>query len=521
MAVGAMKDLPRVASNFGRLGVNLLMGLVLLPVLLGWLGDEWYGLYQLGIGSVGLAMLFDEVTRSSLIRELARAHHADDADDFKRVYNTGLALAVAAATLSAGAFAALYFIVPSMNIRPEMQGAARAMVLAEGAASFLGTLLSPISNMYLVTFRFIADNFWQVVRRSSYVVSALVCAYVLKIQDPAEGFTTFILLANGITIASLLLASAQIIAADRRLVPRPEWCSWTTLKVIWPTVVWNTLFNLAMNFYERTAGILMNMFFGLQGNAVWGVALQLASYVRMASLGVNSGIDSVSAKISVEHGEHGERMSALVRYGTVLHALVAIPVAVLIFGLAQPIVGLWVGRHLDPAQTQQAAVLTQILLIPVTVRSISDCWTRILYGAGFVARFAKVVLIGGIINPILSFALLKFAPFPPEVGLYVPALTFAGVYSFFHFFLLPIITVRCLRTRRREIFLPMLRPAIAGVIGLGFVMALDLAISNWTLPKLGVALVAYGVLTAVLAIGIALTPSQRGTLLNVVRRRSA
>lgn len=547
MAVGAKKDLPRLLSNYGRLGINLLMGLVLIPVLGHWLGESGLGLFGLVFQSVGLALLFDEVTRSSLIRELARAYHANDHDEFRKVYNTGLVLSAAAAVLSSVAFVVLWFLVPYLKIDPNFHAPARALVLAEGISSFLGTLLSPINNMFVVSFRFISDNFWQVLRRSSYVISACFCAFVLKIDDVEKGFMAFVLGANAITVTSLFVSAAQIMIADKRMIPHPRWFDRATLASIWPTVKWNTLYNLAMNLYERTAGVMMNLAFGLHGNVIWMVALQLASYVRMVSLGVNSGIDAVSAKISVDHGEHGERMSALVRYGTVLHALVALPVAALIFGLADPVVRLWVGRTLsDPDVTiPEAVMLTRILLIPITVRAISDCWTRILYGAGFVASFARMVLVGGVLNPVIAWTLLLSVRFvsahaaqipggaalssalnrlpeiPDEIRLYIPAITFAAVYSFFHFFLLPIITVRCLRTRRRDIFAPMIRPIIASALGWAFLVGLELVIDRWTIVKLGGAVAVYGVLMGVLAFTIALTPSQRGTILNIVRRKRA
>ncbi len=521
MSVGARSDLPRLISNYGRLGVNLLMGLILLPILLHWLGNEGYGLFQLVYGSVGLALLFDEVTRSSLIRELAKSYHSPDSDEFRKVYNTGLGLSSAAAVLSSIAFIALYFIVPKLNISPEMIGPARALVIGEGVASFLGTLLSPTNNMFVVTFRFIADNCWQVLRRSSYVLSACFFAYVLRVEDPVKGFTWFVLTANVLTCVSLFISAGQLMLADRRMIPSPRFFDMLTLRTIWSTVMWNTLFNLAMNLYERTAGVLMNIFFGVQGNVVWGVALQLSSYVRMTSLGVNSGIDAMSAKISVDHGGHGEKMSALVRYATVLHALVSLPVAALIFGLTEPMVLLWVGKRLDNPATQipEAVLLTKILLIPVTVRAISDCWTRILYGAGFVARFSPMVLVGGMINPPLAWLVLRFAPLPEAYRPYVPAASFALVYSFFHFFLLPIITVRCLHIRRRDIFLPMARPALASAIAMVLALIVDHFVTHWTLISFGAALAGYGALTAALALTVALTPSQRRTVLGLVRRR--
>lgn len=515
MNVGAKKDIPRLASNFGRLGINLMMGLVLVPVLFHWLGNDWYGLFQLVFGSVGLALLFEDVSRTSMIRELARAFHSKDSEEFRRVYSTGMCLAVVAALLSTSLFVVLYFLIPHLNIREEMHGPARTLVIAQGITSFATTLLTPTVNMFVVTLRFLADNIWQVIRRAAYVISACVCAFVFRMDDPAEGFRAFVLGANAIALATVIASALQLVIADRRLVPSMRYFDRQTLRNIWPTVMWNTLVNMAMNLYERTSGVIMNLAFGLHGNAVWGPALQLSSYVRMASLGVNGGIEAVSAKVAADHGERSERMQSMIRRAIVLHALVALPMAVLIFGLAGPLVRMWIGDKIDRPDVSipQIVLLTQILLIPVTARAISDCWSRILYGAGFVSRYAKMVLVGGAINPVLTWGLLKLAPLPEPMRLYVPAAAFALVFTVFHFILLPRITARCINVSVAQIFGPLVRPAIAAALCLAILIAAVRLVPAWNLVTLCVTTGLFGLLFGVVTLAIGVTPSQRKVIL--------
>ncbi len=511
MQVGSRKDLPRLASNFSRLGLNLGMGLILVPVLFKWLGNDWFGLYNVILSAIGLAQLFEDVTRTSMVRELARSFHARDPGEFKRVYATGIALACAAAVVSVVLFAGLWFLIPQLNIRPEMIGPARTFLVAQAITSVLSTIQTPINNMFVVTFRFVSDNTWQVVRRASYIISACVCAFVLRIQDPAEGFRAFVIGANLLSVACIVAATIQLISSDRRLIPDMRQVDFQTLRTVWPTVMWNSLVNLAMNFYERTTGVMMNHFFGLHGSAIWGPSLQLASYVRMASLGVNGGIEAVSAKIAVEKGERSTEMKSMVRHAAVLHAVVSLAAFALILGLPGPLVRLWIGNKVEsPAiSLPQIIILTQILLIPVTARAISDCWTRILYGAGFVSRYAKLVLLGGVLNPIVTFSLLSWAPLPEHLRIYVPAIGFAAVFFLFHFILLPRVAGKCFDITLGAIYQPIVRPALAAGLSMVYLVLVTKVVHTWNLITLVAVCLGYAVVFGVCMYTVGMTASQR------------
>ena len=71
MATEARRGLARILANYIRLGGWLVLGVVLLPFLIRWVGVDGYGLISLLGATLGFAGIFQQLMNQSLIRELA------------------------------------------------------------------------------------------------------------------------------------------------------------------------------------------------------------------------------------------------------------------------------------------------------------------------------------------------------------------------------------------------------------------------------------------------------------------
>jgi O-antigen/teichoic acid export membrane protein len=287
------------------------------------------------------------------------------------------------------------------------------------------------------------------------------------------------------------------------------------------TFGWNGGVHAANAFYEFMPAVLLNHAYGLFGAAVWGAAWRLVAYVRMATMGMTYGLDAVSARISTVAG--GLSIKDLVHHSIKLQAFVAFPTGLVVFLLAQPLLQLWIGRELDnPAVAiPAAAVVAQILVFATTSRSIADGWMLILYGAGFVKRYAPLMLIGGLLSPIVSLVLLAMMPGGEPYGpdFFAPAIGFASVYAIFTMALLPLIARRCLNVSLGELMRPLGRPAIATILLIPVALvAIDLVESPWTLLHLIAVMGAMGVIYAVMAWPIVLNSAERARAKSIVRR---
>jgi O-antigen/teichoic acid export membrane protein len=262
----------------------------------------------------------------------------------------------------------------------------------------------------------------------------------------------------------------------------------------------------------------MNIAFGVVGNGVFEVAHRLVSYVRMTATGTSFGLDATSVRLSSDSAPHSTR--GLLYHSTRIQSLVALPAALIVILLAEPLLHLWIGRQLeDPAGTIPAAVIiVRVLAVAVMARAISEAWTLILYGAGYVRRYAPLVLAGGLTSPLLGGLLLVALPTGPDF--YAPAIGYAVVMTGVHFFMLPAIGASCLSLRYADMFAPLLRSTIATAVCSPLLIVPCALIDDWSLMKLGVTCGVFGAVYAIVCWFVVLSPAERKRFGGAALRRS-
>lgn len=517
MATEARRQLFRIAPNYARLGATLLIGIVLTQLQLAWLGSDAFGLIALLGATLGIGSLFQDLTRQSLIREMGAAYRRSD-DEFREAYTSAYVICVAAALLATITFAAIVVVIPLLKISPPLVNPARILVMGEGVAVILTILLAPALNMYVVAERFVAYNLYITLRRANYLIAASLLYFVFDVTDPALGVTLFGVAPAALNITLLIAFVLAAIARDRRLLPRPRCITRGSLRNITATFGWNSGVVITINLHERLAALIMNVAFGLSGNTIFGLALRLVSYIRMGTMGMTFGVDAVSARIASE--ENSQRMRRLIQHSTRLHALAAIPGAIMVWWLAEPILTLWVGRFLDDPSRYipQTVVLVRIMMVGLAGRAISDGWLRILYGAGHVKRYAPFILLGALTNPILTVILLL--TLPDSTRYTAVGWGYTAVFAIVHFGFLPMIGARALELRFKDFMLPILRPALCAALAFPALAALSMAAQSggWTLLWLAGAGIGYGALYGALAVVIILRPAERNRMIYALRR---
>ncbi len=518
MATEIRRQLFRIAPNYARLGATLLIGIVLTQVQFAWLGSDGFGMVALLGATLGLGSLFQDLTRQSLIRELGAAHHAAG-DEFLRVYNSTYVICAGAAALTAIALGVILLAIPYLEIPPKFVGPGRALIAGEGAAILLTILLAPAFNMFVVAEHFFTHNLYTTLQRMNYLIAAVVLFYVFKITDPVLGITLFGVVPAALNIVLLTGFVIVSMVRDRRLIPRVRWVDWGTVRGVTTTFGWNSGVILAISLHERLAALIMNLAFGLWGNTVFGLALRLVSYVRMVTLGMTFGVDAVSARIASENDT--QRMRRLIEHSTRLHAFTALPGAVAVWVLAEPLLTLWIGRYLDDpaAYIPQAVVLIRIMTIGLAGRAISDGWIRILYGAGHVKKYAPVILFGGLINPVIAGVLLL--TLPDSIRYTAVGWGYTAVFMTIHFIVLPMIGARALKLDFKAFMLPVGRPALcAAIASPTLLLTANEVQSNggWTLSWVGIAAAGYAVIYGICVALIVLRPDDRARLMGTLKR---
>ncbi len=496
MASEAMRALIRIGANYGRLAVSLVLGLTLVRLLLGALGNEAYGLIALLGSTIGLSAFLRDVVRRSMIRELSAAYHGGDPLALRRTYNAAMLLATGIGLVTLALFGLLLILLPFFQIPEALLPAARWFVAAKGIELFVLIALGPSVNMYVVTERMVEYNGWLIAERAAAVTAAAWITLGPGVESVATGIVLYGVLSAGLVILTLLAASARITIADRRLVPAPLLANREAFGPLLRIGGWYAAVLIAMNMHLRLGGVIMNLAFGLFGNLIFGLAMTLASYMRMIATGMTTGLDAVTGRLSSSRGDQAVRQ--LAHHATRLHGLATFPAAVILLVLAEPLLQLWVGgRVADPATALPlTATLVRVLAIGIAVRSISDGWITVLYGAGHIASYAPVVIVGGIASPLLAVLLLVVLP--EAVRYTAVAWAFSAIMFVVHGCLVPWIAGRTLGIDGWQLIGALVRPLAVSIAAAPILLVASWRVQSWTLWHLGAAVTVFGVVYAVL-----------------------
>lgn len=507
----------RIISNYVRLLLSILFGLILVRWLWRTVGPEAYGLIALLTATAGFAVILEEIVGWSMIRELGAAHHSRAPGRFAMMYNSAVAVCIVTSLLTLLVFAVMLAILPFLRIPDELMVAARWFVIAKGVETAIIVLTAPAFNMYLVLERMVAHNGWLIAKRASHVVAA-GSLFFLQPADAAGGLFLYGWMSAGLHGVVVLAAAFAMVVADSRLWPSVRQSRREGVRTILGMSGWNVAI-LGSQVLGLPAGqFMMNLWLGLFGNTIFALSSQLAGYARMVASGMTGGLDAVTARLSA-HASGNETVRTLVRYSTMLHGLVAFPAVVLIVMLAEPFLRLWIGRDLarDAPEIPFAATLTVWLAPAFAAMCFGDNWMRILYGAGQIRRYAPLVVVGGFIHVVAALALLNLLPQATQhLGV---AIAFTSMYLVVHLGMVPRVVSRAFQMPYIKVIDPLLRPLLASAVAAPILWLFRSYVPDWNVWWLALAAASYGAAYGLLAWFVVLPSHDRSRLTTALRVR--
>ncbi|MFK7882772.1 MAG: lipopolysaccharide biosynthesis protein [Phycisphaerales bacterium] len=501
-----------------------------------WLGDEAFGLVAMLGANIGLAGIFRQIMMMSLVREMGSAHHAGP-QEFRRAYTALHRLALVFALMTMLTFGIVLVALPLFKIPPDMLAATRWFVVAQGVQTVAMVALSPVLNMYLVVERFTAYSVWFVSLRAMQLLAIVILEYIIGIKDPAVGLQSLGLLWAGLSILVYLCGVLDLSLRNKALCPTIRKPEPGAMKEVMGTFSWNSGVQIAMNLHEQVPPVLLNLVVGPLANAAWGVGFRLVAYIRMATTGMQFGSDAVSARLSKDGGAEARRqLQNLVNVQTRLTAVIALPAGLAVFIYGFPILHLWVGGQVQDYDgvMPNAVIMVRVLAAALAARAISDTWIIVLYGAGYVRRYAPLIIAGGVLAPVTGYILMK--TLPAEYVVIGPAISFTAVFVGLHLIGMPIIAARCLHLSPLSLLFSLRGPLTATILAAGaatgtlaaFGALPSLSFGQRPTEALGTAInplhlmtsiVVYGIATGVFMLTIGLGSQDRARLKRLVPAR--
>jgi hypothetical protein len=391
------------------------------------------------------------------------------------------------------------------------------LVVARGVETMLTLQLAAPFNMYKVTERMVAFNVWLIIARAGTLAAAIWVLLAFQGQDPGTRVIAFALSSSALWVLIFGLSVVVIAWKIGNLMPAPRTITRDALRTVLHIGGLNVAASTAINTHRRLAPLLMNLAFGLSGNLILGLALQITVSVRRLTRGMTTGLDAVSARLSTVGDTDAVR--SVWHHSTRLHGVAGFGMGVLVVLLAEPLLLLWLGERIDdPATTiPLAATLVRILTIGMISRAISDGWINILYGAGHVGRYAWLCLSGVVIHPLLFGLFLVVLPEPAAYT--AVGWAFSAVFLGIHAIAVPWRGASALGVPFADFYKPLVRPLLVAVACSPILLVARVPLQEWTLQRLAVAGVAYGVAYAVGTIFFVMRGHERGRFTKAALRR--
>jgi O-antigen/teichoic acid export membrane protein len=386
--------LKNVGSSWSALAMNVLVGIFLSPFILHHLGDAAYGIWVLIFSVTGYYGLFDLGIRSSIIRYASKYSAVGDTEKLKQFVSTALfsytciGLVSMALTVSLSSSVEHLFKIP-----PEMHSQARLLLLMVGASVSLGFPLGVFGGMLEGLQRFYILN-W-----TSIGSTLLRAALIVHFLNRGYGLVTAVLITVTLPVLSSILRGVIVF----RWCPVPLGLRYVNKESFRNMATYGGTTFLVMvagRLRFRTDELVLGGMMSTVAITYFSIGARIVDYAQE--------FVSSMAQIFVPMSSHSEAKGDLGRLrkvyiaGNRVCALLILPITIVLILLGKHVIRIWVGARYIP----HSYPVLVVLIIPFTLMLMQSASGRVLFGIGKHQSFAKVTLIEGIANLILSIALV-------------------------------------------------------------------------------------------------------------------
>lgn len=516
MASELKRHAVRIFANYIRLVSGFVIGIAMVPILLRSTGEDGFGVIGLLGGATGILLIIREVVTNSLTREVGAAYHEGE-DSFRETYASATALSIGVGFLTFLLYQGLIFALPLLKIPDHLMHAARWMIIIQSFEVLFRIATAAQFNLLLVQERFIAHNIANFVRKIADLATGITVLLTYQQISPSAVLILYAIVVSALNVLLQIIVVGWLCSVDRRAIPRFRSANKTAGRRIFHTAKWNIAVACATTLHLRIDVILMNLLFGIVGTSVMVVGIRLTGYMRQLVFGMTDGLDAVAVRIHHEGG--ADAMRTLIRHTTRIHAIVVVPAAAFLLCFAEPIIRVWITNSLDNPEAfiRDATLVIQALTIGFASRAIADSWMHLMYGAGFVRKYAPMIAFGAALNPLLG--LLFYWLLPDSIRITSVAAGTSAVFFVVHFIGLPIILRRTLGVPVREAYAPLIRPTLLVLIALPAALIFLFKVERWNIWWLLATMATFGAVYGGLILSFAMDRSERSLFLNALRRR--
>jgi O-antigen/teichoic acid export membrane protein len=405
------------ATKYALLGVNLALGIVLMPFTVGRLGTSQYGLWMLVASLTSYFQLLDLGYGNGLVRHVADADARGDVARVNRLLSTFVIIySVLGLVAAAGVAVLIFTAVPRFPRLSAEQVRTGQLVLAIlGVRVAVGFPMTVFGAATTSRQRFALNN-----------TVAIVIALV-------NGAVTYAVLASGLGLVSLVTGTTAVglcsygayMWTARRAFPelkiRLASFDRSLIRDVTTFSLYLFMIDVAVQIGFNLDNVVIGAALGTSAVAVYAVALRLADYQRQLACQFNGLLFPIAVRLGAGGAEAA--LESMLVEGTRIALVLVTGVTVCVVGFADPLLTRWMGAGFEAGVVPfYVLALTGIVLVG------QGPLGNILLGTGQHRLVAYVSLGEALANLVLSvFLVRRFGMLGVAVGTAVPVL-FVNVF---------------------------------------------------------------------------------------------
>ena len=383
-----------ISMDYLSLGVEMLIGVVMLPFNVAHLGQSTYGLWVLVASITMYFSMLDLGYGVAQVKFASEYRARRDSEGLNQIVSSLFFFFCIVGLVAFAVGAVIAFNLQRfLNISPEQAGVGRQTLLIISGYIALGF---PVS-----VFGGIVNGFQRHYLNGFVSIATAVTIAVVNVVVLVAGYGLIELVAatTVVRVLSYIGYAMNAYRAYPGLRLRPSNIRISRLREVTGFSAFILLIDIANKVNYSTDAIVIGAFLTTVAISVWAVAQRLADAAQMITGTLNGAIFPIVVDTATLG--QSDRLRRLFIQGTRVSLAMVIPLATGLGLLAEPLVRAWVGPDF-----LGAVPVIWLLAIAVAIRVGNSAATTVLKGSGRVRLLAYSNLIIAVANIVISIALV-------------------------------------------------------------------------------------------------------------------
>src|SRR5215510_3284732 len=417
----ARKLIRNIASNWVGYAVQVGVGFVLTPFIVGSLGETQYGVWTLVVGLTGYYGLLDLGVASGMTQYLTRYLAAKDIDNLNRSASTGfVALTCIGLLVFVGSLIVAFTASSLFRIQAVSADEVTWVLAITGTSVAIQFAFFTYSAVFTAVQRFDLSNLIGISTRLLSAVATVVCL------NMGYGLIGLSLVIAGTNLIDYLLRWR----VARRLLPAMKisarLANRQSLQEVISFGVWNFVGAGGARLISYTDALVIAAFMPVAAVAPFAIAANLRSFFEEIFVRVGFVFFPAVTELDARGDQAGLRQVYLVSSKFMLLGSIFLG-SIGIF-LARDFFRLWVGSSFaEPMGHPSVATIFYLLLVGSMISVAQRIGCQVLLGTRRVKLLALLFAAEGTCNLVISLALVpSYGLIGVALGTLIPALLFQG-----------------------------------------------------------------------------------------------